>query len=42
MRILFAAVKCVSCMKSMRPYDFRRARRSGILMMRREGRLLSR
>ena len=42
MRVRGNLRKCVSCMDFMRPCDFRAARGSGILMMRREGRLLSR
>jgi hypothetical protein len=42
MRARGSLLKCVSCMDFMRPYDFRAARGSCILMMRREGRLLSR
>jgi hypothetical protein len=41
MRVAAPAVKCVSCMKSMLPCDFRASSGSAILMKRREGRLLS-
>jgi hypothetical protein len=42
MRARGQTVKCVSCMKSMPPRDFRAGPGSSILMKRREGRLLSR